>query len=128
MSSHRLVRRRYIALIALFGLLFQQLAMASYSCPLESGSGSAVAISLDAPPCHRSDNADRARCHEHCHPLAQSADHAAPLTVPAALLPPTTWFADASRQPQRDGDLCAIEVVARATAPPFTIRDCTFQL
>ena len=34
--------RRWIALVALLGLLFQQLAMANYVCPLDSGGATTV--------------------------------------------------------------------------------------
>ena len=117
-----------VALVALFGLLFQQVAMAAYVCPIEIQYGVAAAVSTELPPCHRQDNADRARCHEHCHPLTASSDHASIPTVPMALLPATTWFRQIARDSTTSCDAVVAEVLARAGAPPLTVRDCTFQL
>ena len=119
-------RRRRIAWIALFGLLFQQLAMAAYVCPIETR-GALVAAVTELPPCHLEESADRARCHEHCHPLAQSSDHAPAPTVPAALVPAATWSREVA-MPDPIAYAERSEVLARAAAPPVTVRDCTFQL
>ena len=122
-------RRRYrcwVALIALLGLLFQQLAMAAYVCPVDGGNaGSDVAAQM--PPCHSPDTSDKSRCHQHCHPLAQTSDHASAPTVPAALLPSTTWLrvpavVAGNHQVRTDN------IDARSTAPPLTIQHCTFQI
>jgi hypothetical protein len=120
-------RHRWIALVALFGLLFQQLAMASYACPLERNARAAAAA-VSNPPCHQPGTADKARCHEHCHPLTSSSDHSPPPTVPPAILPPTTWERTASRQNDDRWHDVAREIVARATAPPLNIQHCTFQI
>lgn len=119
--------RRIIALIALFGLLFQQVAMTVYACPLDESGSAVVAAAAQLPPCHSQNSPDRARCHEHCHPLAQSADHAPLPSVPAAILPATTWVREPIAQSiPYDFAACAVE--ARATAPPLTIQYCTFQI
>ncbi len=128
MRIRRLRHRRCIALIALFGLLFQQLAMAAYVCPIEVGAPVAALSSDDALPCHQAQNPDRARCHVHCHPLTPSADHAPTLTVPAALLPATTWLRAAARSLPANAFDVAAEVTARAAAPPLTVQHCTFQI
>jgi hypothetical protein len=119
--------RRWIAFIALLGLLFQQLAMAAYVCPADMQTVTAAAAAKMAP-CDQPNAPDPARCHQHCHPLMQSTDHGSAPTVTAALLPPTTWLRTASRVQQRwlDGPTCS--VVARAAAPPLTIQHCTFQI
>ena len=120
--------RRWIALIALLGLVFQQLAMAAYACPVEGG-GAASAATSQLPPCHLPDTTDKSRCHQHCHPLAQTSDHASAPTVPPALLPPTTWLrAAAFIAADRNAESNACSIDARSTAPPLTIRYCTFQI
>jgi hypothetical protein len=126
MASRR--HRRWIALVALLGLLFQQVAMAAYVCPVEIRFAAAATTSTELPPCHRQDNADRARCHQHCHPLIPASDHAPSPTVPDAILPPTTWLRDIGSRNEGECNQVTDEVTARATAPPLTIRDCTFQL
>jgi hypothetical protein len=128
MLFRRYRQRRSIALIALLGLLFQQLAMAAYVCPMESSRVASAIATAGMAPCQAPDMTDKARCQQHCHPLAQTSDHAAALTVPPALLPATTW----SRQfrvthvdlPER----IACDVDRRATAPPLNIQHCTFQI
>ena len=48
-------------------------------------------------------------------------------SVPAALLPATTWLRGPIAQSDSyDVAVCAVE--ARATAPPLTIQHCTFQI
>ena len=119
--------RRWIALIALFALLFQQFAMATYACPLERAGTETTAGASQLPPCHAAHAQDKARCHEHCYPQAQSPDHASPLTVPAALLPATTWLRIPEASfPQRL--LVERAFAAHATAPPLNIQYCTFQV
>lgn len=118
--------RRLIALVALFGLLFQQVAMATYACPLGQSGDLASASSL--PPCHQSGAPDRVRCHTHCHPLQASSDHPLNPTVPAAILPPTTWLRAAAWQSESISRNTRCDVIARATAPPITIQHCTFQI
>jgi hypothetical protein len=120
-------RHRWIALVALFGLLFQQLAMAAYSCPLDRDATAAAAAASN-PPCHQPNTTDKARCHEHCHPLTSSLDHSSPPTVPPAIRPPTTWDRTASWQIVTLWNDIDREVVARATAPPLNIQHCTFQI
>jgi hypothetical protein len=120
--------RRWIALIALFGLLFQQLAMAAYVCPLERDGVASVAATSAMPPCRSPDTTDKARCQQHCHPVAQTSDHATPPTVPAALLSATTWSREARTIRIDLPESIACEVDAHATAPPLTIQHCTFQI
>lgn len=117
--------RRLIALLALFGLLFQQIAMAAYVCP--QGLGDPATAATDQPPCHQASSGDRARCHQHCHPLQASSTDAPAASVPAALLPPTTWVRQAARVAVPDGP-ARRELIARASAPPISVRDCTFQI
>jgi len=117
--------RRLLALIALFALLFQQLAMAAYVCPMAAAGAQS---SMENAPCHERGAPDGLRCHTHCHPQAASTDHPPMPTVPAALLPQTTWLRAAAWQSEPLHGVPPCEVTARATAPPITIRHCTFQI
>ena len=77
------------ALIALFGMLFMQLAVASYTCPGvkagSSGSGAAEVVQPampSMPDCDRQPDADQpAVCHAHCQDGKASPDKAEPLAV-----------------------------------------------
>ncbi|TLY49877.1 MAG: hypothetical protein E6K53_12310 [Gammaproteobacteria bacterium] len=120
--------RRWIALIALLGLLFQQLAMAVYVCPIESDGRASVAGTPAMAPCGSPDISNKIQCEQHCHPLAQTSDHATPPTVPAALLPATTWLREASVIRIDLPASLACEVDAHAAAPPLIIQHCTFQI
>jgi hypothetical protein len=116
--------RRWIALLALLGMLFQQLAMASYICPIESGRSGAAAMTA---PCHACPDVDKARCQQHCFPQPPTGDHPPMPTVPA-LLPATTWLVQSDRCLSPAYDTRDAHIVARATAPPLTVQHCTFQL
>jgi len=116
---------RWIAVLALLGLLFQQLAMAVYVCPLETGDAASIAATM--LPCGSPDTRDT-RCQQHCHPLAQSSDHAPALTVPVALLAATTWSRAVRAIRISLPESEASEIDAHATAPPLTVQHCTFQI
>ena len=118
--------RRWIAIIALLGLLFQQFAMAAYVCPLDQAT---AMTSADArtPPCHSSTATDKARCHQHCHPLVQTVDHAPLLSIPPAALPATTWLRHVRTADPRPA-YAAFAIDARAAAPPLSVQYCTFQI
>lgn len=127
MPFRRCHRRRWIALIALIGLLFQQFAMAAYVCPQEIATAVA-AHAAGTPPCHAPDALDQNRCHEHCHPTAASADHTPALSVPPALLPATTWSRVLVSSADRGSAPPSYARRARAQPPPLSIQHCTFQI
>ena len=118
-------QRRWIALIALLGLLFQQVALATHVCP--GGVDGAAATQAQAP-CHPKATPDQARCQSHCSLQLTITDHAPLPAVPAAILPPTTWIRSASWQSDPSPCVVAREVTARAAAPPISIRHCSFQI
>lgn len=129
MIFRRRRHRRWIALIALLGLLFQQLALAAYVCPIDQGELAAAASERSTvPPCHSPDSGDRARCHQHCHPLTPSFDQAPALTVPPALLPATTWLMSPAQPAEWNARYAASERIVRAAAPPLNIQHCTLQV
>lgn len=122
-------RRRWIALFALLGLLFQQFAMATYLCPQVA----AALASADAPPpCHAQDRAahdasDPGRCREHCSPTSGKVDQAPALTVPPALVPATAWeIAPPRIVPSADRDHA--QRLGNAHPPPLNVRFCSYQI
>ena len=75
--------------MALLALLFQQVAMAAYFCPVETASQ--VAATDMAMPCHR--DTEDPRCAEHCNPHQQAPADLGALTVPmATILPAMAWL------------------------------------
>ena len=110
--------RRWIALLALLALLFQQVAMAAYLCPLETASKQVVADL--AMPCHQ-DNEDPL-CAEHCNPQQQVPSDLSSLTVPmAACLPAMAWLASTG---QRSTLALPPTLWASERGPPLVIQFC----
>ncbi len=135
MNSFR--QSRFVtALIALFSMLFMQLAVASYACPgLKIGQDSkAVAMATDTANqnmsgCTGMDMEQPGLCHAYDHAGNQSLDKpelpqvqpfmAVGLTV--TLIPIGVAYRPLATQPQ---DL----LLTRTTAPPLSIRNCCFRI
>lgn len=104
-------------MVLILSLLFQQLAMASYACPIEVDR---VASAVEALPCHV--DAQDPRCGEHCNPHQQVPNDPAPLSVPMAAIPPSlTWFAPVSLP----GVPAVFERRPQGPGPPATLWSCT---
>jgi len=122
-------RRRWIALLALVGLLFQQFAMAAYVCPLDMQRIATATHAVDAlPPCRTPESTDRARCEQHCHPVMPSLDHPAVPDVPPALAPAMFASAPGCLGSAAAPGLFAPSVPPHSTAPPVRVRYCSFQI
>lgn len=117
--------RRLAAVLALFGLLSAQAALAAYICPVDTGRAPAAVAAGEHAQCGpQADPAlDGALCELHCQvtssvPSSPAADlgvpAVAPLIVAGAFLHASQWYA--SPQPSRPDALAA--------APPATIRYC----
>lgn len=110
--------RRWIALLALLALLFQQVAMAAYFCPVETASRE-VATDL-AKPCH--EEIEDPRCAEHCNPHQQAPSDLGPLNVPmAAILPAMAWLGSSD---PRSTLALAPTLRDNERGPPLVIRFC----
>jgi hypothetical protein len=119
------------AFIAIFSLLFAQLAVASYACPeIKAAQRVLVAMNVTAmADCASMDMDQSGLCHSHCKAGHQSPDTsqvpavqafvAAGLAVVLVDLPIT---AAATGQDRRN------RLLERATAPPLTIRHCCFRI
>ena len=125
------------ALIALFGMLFMQLAVASYACPgmkAESGGSGAAEVVQSAmpsmPDCDQQPDADQpAVCHAHCQDGKASPDKAEPLAVSPAAVMVSTIFS--RLEPPVALTMPAFEpsfFLHRSTAPPVSIRYCCFRI
>ena len=132
--SHRMLT----TLVALFGMLFMQWAVASYACPgLHAEGGDTVQAApsdmASMPDCDQQqqqpDTAQPALCHAHCHDGEASLDKAgAPAVSPAAVIVSTFLVAPG---PPVAGSLPGTErpsFLHRATAPPISIRHCCLRL
>ena len=132
----RLPRKHRVltVLIALFGMLFMQFAVASYMCPgLLRGSAEPVSTAPDdgaaMPDCNQSGASKPALCHAHCQDGKSSLDKAEARTVaPAAVLIATIL---ATAEPVLPGPQLRNEppsFLQRITAPPISIRHCCLRI
>ena len=116
------------AFLTMFCLLFSQMALASYVCPMEQGGGMAAMVMQD---CQGMDKVQVSLCQAHAQDQAskQSNDKPDlptvqpffPALMIAALVP-----ADLARA-LHDETLEA-SLLHRANAPPIAIRHCCFRL
>ena len=80
--------RSAAALLAMFALLFAQLAVSAFACPLDAP---AAAMSMDADHCERM--ATPNLCDRHCDYGAANVSHATPDLAPDVLALPLPWRA-----------------------------------
>ena len=123
------IARKFVSLFSIAALLFAQLAVAAYACPMQfQGLDNAVAtVSASAPDAGEQDADSPALCKKHCEngqqnnndsPQALTAvSSETSLTLPLSL-PPAT--------PQ--GIPAAPPSLRNATAPPLSIRHCCFRI
>jgi hypothetical protein len=122
-------QRLTTALIMLFSLLFAQLAVAAYACPVDVPSPKAAVISMaNMPGCTGMDMVKPALCGAHCDKVHQSADTpSAPIVqafVPCSLeLVLPRMDRSATVPPAATAAL----PLTRTTAPPMAIRHCCFR-
>lgn len=127
------------AMLALLCMLFMQLAVAGYACPMPAGAATHSAEAMPAmaammadghamPGCEKMEMVP-SLCHANAHAQQQSLDKhevpPLPLFVAATLLlvfdavaPPDLGHAGAP----------VATLMARATAPPLSIRNCCLRL
>ncbi|MEC5160850.1 MULTISPECIES: hypothetical protein [unclassified Janthinobacterium] len=128
---------RYVAaLIALFSMLFMQLAVASYACPnLRTGQNNgALAQSSSSgmrnmSACTGMDMQQPSLCHAHSQTGNQSLDKPElPQVQPfvAVELMQALIFLDTAYRPHSAQSPAPL--LQRATAPPLSIRNCCFRI
>ena len=127
--------RMLTALVALFGMLFMQLAVASYACPaLLAGHGEAAGMTAQAampsmPGCDEPDPVNLALCQAHCQDAKTSLDKPqmtpvahTPAIVSSILTPLESWMPIAVPAFASDFSL------QRITSPPISIRHCCLRI
>lgn len=129
------------ALAVLFGLLFMQLAVAGYVCPLEArqAAGGAAPAVQDAqaghdsmPGCSDASDQDLASaaplCHTHCQVENQSLDRHELPTFQAALPDPVLAIVVLTTSGQGVEEVFLQPAsMTRVTSPPISIRNCCFR-
>lgn len=126
--------RSIAAIIALFSMLFMQLAMASYACPGMGETTTVVSMADKAQSmsnCHGMDMNQPILCHVHAH------DQAGKQSLDKPELPAVSPFLPAGLMLTLDvAEEMAIQhpvfhgspLLSRATAPPISIRNCCFRI
>ena len=119
-ARHRL----RIALVVILCLLFQQLALAAYACPMEQMPPQMEAMAEHCAEMGMQQAQDNpALCAKHCSPdFSTPADHAK-LSVPALMLPPVA-FAPVLATPVTHVAVQAEIPIARSDPPP-RLRFCS---
>lgn len=120
----RLRHRCRVALVVILCLLFQQVALAAYACPLQQ---MPPAIETMAEHCadmgmaQAEDNP--ALCAKHCAPDIATAADSAKLSVPALLLPAQAF---APVQPEEAGQCTpGLDIPVTTSDPPPRLRFCS---
>ncbi len=128
--------RRYhliTVLLALFSLLFMQLAVASYACPGAESKVAAISAMAEAGmPCAQSmtvnmDEEQPNLCKAHCQAGQQVADKYE-LPAPVAMTALLPDFLMPVVAPVLQGAPMQAPHLMRTTAPPVAIRHCCFRL
>jgi hypothetical protein len=132
--KHRVVA----ALIALFGMLFMQLAVASYACPGLPGNGSrqAMADAMETmepmpamPGCDQAGPAKPALCHAHCLDGKSALDKPqTPVAAPAAVMVSAILTPIEPLLPASSSGGPPEFALSRITSPPIAIRHCCFRI
>jgi hypothetical protein len=122
--TKRARQRLRIALAVIFCLLFQQMALAAYVCPVQQMPSEMMAMAAHCAEMDMRQVQDNpALCAKHCSPdLSTAADHGK-LSVPALILPPLP-FAPVLMTPVPHVAVQAGIPIARSDPPP-RLRYCS---
>lgn len=124
---HRLVT----VLFALCGLLFMQLAVAGYACPVGGKTGEIAAMAEAGMPCAGDmsviDTEQPGLCHAHCQSAKQSVDKVQTPTPMGAVATGFTYTIEPTKvsRPARPAPAPSL---LRSTAPPIAVRNCCFRI
>ena len=124
MYSRRI--RRLIALLILTTLMFANIAVSAYACPLMNPGAIASQAAADAPCSDDGQVAQSGLCHKHCEDGQQSVSDA---SVPVTLVFLPAFF----RMNPVGGQLPDLAVsfspaLCHAMSPPLVIRHCCFRI
>ena len=121
--------RNIVSLFCIFAMVFAQLAVSAYACPmqfqgLENAVTNASASELDAGAL---DAGSPALCKKHCEDGQQNVNDSP--QAPATFLFETALTLTTAMQPATPRDKpVAVPSLHNATAPPHAIRNCCFRI
>lgn len=123
-------RRLITVVFALFSLLFMQVAVASYACPVEGKAVEIAAMAEAGMPCAGDmvqDIDQPGLCHAHCQSAEQSVDKVQSLAPSAGVVTGVTYTVRAVHLivPSDSQQELPLE---RSTSPPLQVRNCCFRI
>jgi len=133
-NASMFLRRRHrlmTVLFALFSLLFMQLAVAGYACPVESKVSDIAAMAEAGMPCAgemaSADTEQPGLCRAHCQSAQQSVEKVQPPTPMGAVATGATYAIEPARvfAPAHPAQA---PLLLRSTAPPIAVRNCCFRI
>ena len=121
--------RKLVACAAILGLLFTQLAVSAYACPVTFGGAAQAAGGESAdPPCHhQAGDTNRALCQAHCQHGQQSSGDASALATVADFVATYAVVVPAETQTVQMAAPIGIDLF-HSTSPPLAIRNCCFRI
>jgi hypothetical protein len=129
-----LARRRHrlvTVLFALCSLLFMQLAVAGYACPMKANAGEVAAMAEAGLPCAgdmATTDADQpGLCHAHCQSGQQTADKVQ-VPMPTGAVAAGSSYAITPVLVSHPTAPVQAPALLRSTAPPLTVRNCCFRI
>ena len=130
MSSLR--RHRLITvLFALCSLLFMQLAVAGYACPVGGKVGEVATMAAAGMPCagdmSTMDEDQPGLCHAHCQSAQQTADKVQ-LPTPTGAMATGFAYTIEPAPVARPGGRAQAPLLLRSTAPPIAVRNCCLRI
>ena len=116
---------------ALFSLLFMQLAVAGYVCPVDAKVAEADVMAEAAMPCAgemtKVDAEQPGLCHAHCQSAQQTVEKAQTPTPAVAVATGFTYTIEPVR-PSLPRQPAQAPSLMRSTAPPIAVRNCCFRI
>lgn len=127
LRRHRLIT----VLFALLSLLFMQLAVAGYACPVDSKVSEVAAMAEAGMPCAGDmatvDLDQPSLCHAHCQSAQQTADKVQVPTPVGVIATGFTYTIEPIRA-SAPARAAQAPLLLRSTAPPIAVRNCCFRI
>jgi hypothetical protein len=113
------MQRRLSAVIAIVALLFAQLAVSAFACPMDASAPAAMSMPMDGGPCDGATTPNL--CDRHCDYGAANVNHATPDIAPDVLALPLPWRAAPASLPAAFSRPCFAARLRRHSPPPLTL-------
>ena len=121
--------RKLAGWIGIAALVFTQLAVSAYACPLpfQSLGDGAEVVSLSDPPSSSAGFVSAGLCQKHCENGQQSVNDS-PQPLASVTLAPAFIVSLVTNPPEPLPVTALAPSLLRATSPPLSIRNCCFRI